>query len=438
MKTLKLLLVLILLTGLSCSENEDDSSSNTTVTLEASGLNDGKLSINNYATFTAAVDGYEGDDTTLIYRWSITTERGELSDGTTTLPNPIVTENTIRCYGRIAGDEQITVQVLDANNTVIATESMDFTIVAFVDPPDDLGCFDQPKLIYQYGTTSFYVSNFDGSDDEYLGEGGLSVAISPNGQWIAFNKYEEPGSDIALWGYYLYVKRCDSNESIMIPNGTGDDFLPQFSSDSQTLYFLRPNPAQPNSDEVNGGGLFDLVAYDIETGNLNYLTNLYPSENTIGEYTVSPTTNEIAFMRKSYIYFTGGYEIITKLSTLNPQSGLITDLMTLSVSPSNYGMDWSPNGEDIIFSASGGTTGRGIYRVNIVDGLSPQKIFDDPSPQSLPPLHPHFYANGTRIAWDGQENGQNNSNIWSIDANGADLQQLTNTSGNETLEGILE
>src|SRR5690606_13964772 len=111
--------------------------------------------------------------------------------------------------------------------------------------------------------------------------------------------------------------------------------------------------------------------------------------------------------------------------------------MALSFSP-NSSMDWSPNGEDIIFSGSNIESGKGIFRLSLVDGIGPQLIFTDLSPQSMAPINPHYYANGTRIAWSGQENGQNNFNIWSIDVNGNDLQQITSTSGNDTVKGVLE
>lgn len=74
----------------------------------------------------------------------------------------------------------------------------------------------------------------------------------------------------------------------------------------------------------------------------------------------------------------------------------------------------------------------------MTDGSQPLLLFLDISPQSLPPLQPHYYANGSRIAWSGQENGQGNVNIWSIDANGNDLQQITDTTGNDSMMDVLE
>lgn len=421
MTQLKLLLTVIILMGWSCSKDETNNEG--TVNLEASGLSDGKLAINNVATFTATLTDYDGAIANLTYRWTLDTEKAELSDGVNTLANSTVAGHTMRCIGRISGDERIHVEVLDENNTIIASASVDFTIIPFVDTPDGLGCFDQPKIIYQYGNSSFYVCNFDGLNAEYLGVGGLSVAISPNGKWIAYNEYDND-----RLGYFAYLRNCETNETIEIPGGDGDDYTPEFSYDSKILYFLRP---EPSLEENNAGGRpEDIAAYNIETGEDYFLTTLHQSDERVSKFTVSPVSNEIAFIR-------AGEETQPRLSILNTESGLITDVMTLSFTP-NSSMDWSPNGEDIIFSSSNVQSGKGIFRMSLVDGIGPQLIFADLSPQSQAPLNPHYYANGTRIAWSGQENGQNNFNIWSIDVNGNDLQQITNTSGNDTVKGVLE
>ena len=36
-----------------------------------------------------------------------------------------------------------------------------------------------------------------------------------------------------------------------------------------------------------------------------------------------------------------------------------------------------------------------------------------------------------------QENGQNNVNLWSVDANGNDLQQITDSPFVESMQGVL-
>ncbi len=426
MKLLKLLLILLIVTVWSCIT--DDKTNQGTVTLDASGLSDDKLPINKEAIFTATVTDYTGNVADLTYQWKLDAEKGELFDGTNTLPNPSIAGGTMRFIGRENGDERLRVDVLDKNNAVIGSASVDFTIIPSIDPPVNLGCFDQPKIIYQRGNSSKYVCNFDGSDPEYLGVGGVAVAISPNGQWIAYTRY-----DNALRGDYLYLRNCFTAETIMIPGGTGQDFTPEFSNDSKIIYFLRAEPSYPMNNQSHQPT--NIASYNIETREYDFLTSLHQSDESVRSFTVSKVSNEIAIVWGKWRP-TQGDQLM--LSILNPLSGLITDVLRFSVAIPNSGIDWSPNGEDIIFSGgSVALAGRGIFRVNLVDGVGEKLIFSDPSPQSLPPFFPHYYAGGTRIAWSGQENGQNNSNIWTIDANGNDLQQLTSDSANETVKGVL-
>lgn len=437
---LKILIALALLIMLSCSTDsgiDDDVS----VTLTASGLNDDKLALNNSATFTAEVDGYEGDPSGLNYRWTLSTERGELSDGVNSLPNPTEGGNFIRCVGKSAGDEHITVELLDAGNNHLASASYDFTIVSSGGSEISRGCFDAPKIIYQYGTT-YYVCNYDGSGEQSIGvSGGISVAISPDGQWIAWNPYIGGSNPTPPIGYAMHLQYCDGSGKIRIPSdNTGYefdayDYMPQFSPDSKTLYFMRPDLA--SESDINTGVFEEIVAYDLESGEVRFLTSLYKLGESVGNFTVSPVTGEIAFFRVSYTDLPGGsYEVTHRLSFLQPETGLISDFTTLPPAQYDYGMDWSPDGKDIIFSAHIGDE-QGIYRIKLTDGSQPLLVFRHLTENSLPPNYPFYYAGGSRIVWGGQENGQNNINLWSVDANGNDLQQFTNSSGTEFLQGVL-
>ncbi len=82
--------------------------------------------------------------------------------------------------------------------------------------------------------------------------------------------------------------------------------------------------------------------------------------------------------------------------------------------------------------------GRGTFRIKLTDGAKPLLLFDDPSEESLLPIFPFYYAGGSRIVWAGQENGQNNSNLWSADANGKDIKLVLDAPGHEFLMGVLD
>ncbi len=361
--------------------------------------------------------------------------RGELSDGTNPLPNPTVGSNSIRCVGKTAGDEQIIVEVLDATNSLLATASMDFTILPPTDPVISRGCFDGPKIIYQKGV-SFYVCNYDGSGEEYIGIfGKLSVDISPDGEWLAWNPYEVENNPPV--GYSMYIQRCDGTDRVRIPGDYvpfeeySEDYIPHFSHDSKTLYFLRPHPdSEPAT--INSQGPFELVAYELETGKRRFLTSLYLQKESVKDFTVSPVTGEIAFIRQTYD--NDATEYVTTLAILQPETGFTQDLTTLP--SASTGMDWSSDGEDIIYAASTSEQ-RGIFRIHLTSGSQPHLLFAHNNPNTTIPSYPHYYADDKRIVMQGQLNGTNRSNLWTIDANGNDLQQLTDSPQNIFMQSVL-
>ncbi|XCF07706.1 hypothetical protein ABI125_07545 [Tamlana crocina] len=421
-KSIFLLFLISFLIGCT-SDDSNPNTSNVTVSIEASGLNDDKLALNNSATFTASISGFEGDATSLTYRWRLSTENGELSQSGNPLPNPSVSGSSISCVGKSEGDEEIIVEVLDASNDIFISTSYNFTIVDSGNQTS-FGCFDQPKLIYRNGTFNF-VLNFDGTNEESLGiGGGTGVDISPDGEWIAQARDTQ-------FGWQMHIFRCDGSTGLIpIPVTFLElDNSPQFSLDSKTLYFTGavdvPNPP------VNGH-FYEIFAYDLETGALTQLTSVAEQRDIIlGYFTLSPVTGDIAFTR------TNIDTNLTKLAFLQPESGLITDFYTFPDGLSTYSLDWSPDGGDIIFTAYFNST-PGIYRINVTSGSQPLLVFEDPSPNTLPPGYPTYYNGGNRIAYAGSENGQSGSSLWSIDANGEDFQLLLDANSSILeLYGIL-
>jgi hypothetical protein len=198
-----------------------------------------------------------------------------------------------------------------------------------------------------------------------------------------------------------------------------------------TLYFQRPHPSSEPA-VVNGGRPLELAAYDIQTDEVTFLTSLYLQNERLVQFTVSPTTGEIAFIRQT---FTGSDHVIT-LGIMQPSTGFTQDLAVLP-SAGFYGMDWSSDGQDIIYSASPSDEVSGIYRINVTSGSQPILVFADPSPQTLPPYFPHYYANDTRIVFSAQENGATSINLWSIDANGGDMNLLVDDS-QSIVQGVLD
>merc|ERR1711974_58388 len=319
-KNIVLLFVISFLIGCTSDDSNPDST-NVAVSIEATGLNDDKLALNNSANFTALISGFDGEASSLSYRWTLSAENGEFSDGVNPLPNPSVSGNSIDCIGRTAGEEEIIVEVLDASNTIIALASYSFTVLPSENPGGSFGCFDQPKLIYRKGTFNF-VLNFDGTNEESLSiGGGTGVAISPDGEWIAQARDTQTG-------WQMHIFRCDGTTGLIpIPvTFKEDDNCPKFSLDSNKLYFTG---AVDSPNAPLNGSIYEIFAYDLETGALNQLTSIaQQNEFLFGCFTISPVTGDIAFTR--YNFDTDQ----TKLAFLQPESGLVTDFMTL---PQGFG-----------------------------------------------------------------------------------------------------
>ncbi len=419
-----------------CSDNADNLS---LVTIEASGLNDDKLALNKSATFTANVSGLEGDAASFSYRWTLSTERGELSDGFSTLPNPSIGGGTISCIGKTGGEEQIVVEVLDTSNNTLASAAYDFDIAPLDGNAISRGCFDQPKIFYQKGATA-YVRNYDGTNEQSFSTraGAYTMSISPNGEWIAWNAYDSDFDNPPL-GFNLYLRKCDETDAFIIPGhfgGIGDesanDYSPEFSPDSKTLYFLRPDPNSERLSPSSGGSNpKEIVAYDMETGEQRFLTSLYKENGRVTAFTVNPVTGGIAFYRSYYAKDAGGINRTTevRLSFLNPETGSIQDFTTLPLG-GYRDIDYAPDGGDIIFSGNTGE-GQGIYRLNLTDGSQPLMLFPNPDPNRVGPSVPHYYANGTRIVY------QHLSKLWTMDANGNDIQLFFDVPQIVFMQGVL-
>jgi len=439
MKTNRLIPVfLIALFFVGCDSLEVSDPTNVSVTISAAGLDDDKLAVNNSATFTADVTGYNGDPADLTYRWSLSFGNGELSDGSRSLGSQVDGGNSIICVGNEEGQETIQLVVFDGNDIQVASvttaATFDFTIVPGVDASGiSRGCFDQPKFIYSTGN-SHYVMNVDGTGQEYLGISGDGFStVSPDGEWYAWTIYDWDFEGTGGWD--MYVQRCDGSERRKIDGGTGEDFTAKFSPDSKTLYFLRPEPSQERPK--NGGRLQDLAAYEVETGDLRFLTTFYQDGAQVKDFTVNPLTGEIAFFhQKSESPPEGGTRTLyNRLSFIQPASGLITYTTDELTFPYN-GMDWSPDGRDIIFAGSNEEMGRGLYRIEVTDGAKALLLYPFTDPNSVQASPYFYYAGGSRIVFRGTD-GPNVRTLWSIDRNGNDLQKIPETDRVGFFMGVL-
>lgn len=435
-----LALVLTSLVTLSACSPAGPADSNVQVTSPTVTPN-GQLSLNATATFAVSVqdpDGlYQAED--LRYHWSLDEERGTfLLDGGGEATEAATTESSLRVRGDRAGIETVRVTVVDdSTDTTVGVGTLTFDITSPSSTPSL--CFDSTTLFVAYG----YPPNRTDTIDLDTGERnllvtGLVFSVSRDGNWIT-------GIVRLSSGYsQVFMQRCDGAGLRLLTNGEHYDETPRFAPDGQSIYFRRRS-ADENVLYPGDGrpGFFEFGVIDVATGDIRMLTNLNASAGGSWEYAVSPDGETIVFEHSTASRGSGGMAFDFRLVTMPAGGGPLHSLTDLGNYIPLEGIDWSPDGKDIIFSwraahQTGSTQASGIFRIHPTAGGGPQLIFADPSEQNSPPSRPAYYAGGTRIAWSGQEYGQSTIEVWSIDANGGDVRQLTTDVGSARLMAVWE
>lgn len=389
----------------------------------------GQLSLHATATFEVSVQDpnglHQAED--LRYHWSLAAERGTyLPDGDEEATEVVTTSSSLRLRGDVAGAETVRVTVVDVGtDTTVGVGTLAFDITS---PSTTSLCFDTTTLVVLQGfnPTHSYTYDLETGEKAFI-VSSVITDISRDGNW--FTGFQTLSSGHGR----IFIQRCDGTGSRSLTTGEYFDSSPKFSPDGESIYFLRrstdENALYPG---LGRAGFLELAVVDVTSGVSHFMTNLNASAQGAQEFAISPDGATIVFEHytASIPAGTGLYEYVFQLVTMPAGGGPLQTLTNLGDNVPVYGIDWSPDGGDIIFSwlASGQTEDfgeSGIYRIHPTGGGRPQLILPDPSPESLPPRGASYYAGGTRIAWSGQEYGQTRIQVWSIDANGGDVRQLT-------------
>ncbi len=401
----------------------------------------GQLSLHATATFDVAVQDpnglHQAED--LRYHWSLDAERGTyLLDGDEEATEVVTTSSSLRLRGDVAGAETVRVTVVDASTaTTVGVGTLTFDIVV---PSATSSCFDGTTLLVNYGYGTWYADTIDLESGARTTVGYVVVNdVSRDGNWITGVKSTGGAQS------QVFVMQCDGSGYRTLTSGEHYEETPIFAPDGQSIYFRRrsadENVLYPGDDLP---GYMEIGVVDVAIGVSDILTNLNASAEGTQELAISPDGETLVFARLKAAQ--GGSPSATfvyeyDLVTMPAGGGPLHSLTELGDYVPLYGVDWSPDGSDIIFSwnASSQTEPAGesgIYRIHPTAGGGPQLIFPDPSPTSSPPRSPTYYAGGTRIGWSGQDYGDTTSEVWSIDANGADVKRLTDDVGSARLQAI--
>lgn len=214
------------------------------------------------------------------------------------------------------------------------------------------------------GTDNLWVIGTDGSDlrpltsekDEVVNSG----AWSPDGDYVVARKrltdYSSIGT-VELWLYHVSGgKGIRVTEKKEIPDANG----PTFSPDGRWIVFAARGSRYRYNRNVHAG-IWQIRAYDRETGNIRPLTDGYGGS---GRPQVSPDGKTLSFIRRDR---TKTLLMLHDLETGRERvlfEGLDRDMQENFANTGTYpGYSWTPDGNEIVISFGGG-----IHAVRVADG----------------------------------------------------------------------
>jgi len=261
-----------------------------------------------------------------------------------------------------------------------------------------------------------YTVDPDGSSLRRLtnNEPGDHLAWSPDGTKIAFN--DDAGT--------IWVMGADgSNLRRLIPNGSDLSYSdPTWSPDGTTLAFSIDN------DPYKSGN--DLYTMDVDGSNKTRITNspkIYE-----GSIDISPDGSQICLSEKEEIF------------VMNVDGSNLTRLTTERGNVTTTDCSWSPDATKIAYAvvpyglAGGSDLSDAEVYIMDADGSGKTKITNTPegtTPFGAGSWDPEWSPDGAKIAFTSNRGSRakydSYSDIYTMDADGSDVAQVTNLPGDE-------
>ncbi|WCO00305.1 TolB family protein [Psychroserpens ponticola] len=409
-----ILIIVVTCFALGCESKDGDTMSNDGVLLSSSNLSiDNTMALNSTANFNAIIDGID-ESQNLAYLWYLETFRGALLINGQIVENAIQTlDNSIQVRGDNPGSETIKVEVINTDSgEVLADDTLTFEIV---EPTNVARCFNEPVLFLRDGNwTRVFVFGIESGETSVINSTTVSAFtdMSPNGSFYLRQNLDD------FTNIEIYLESCDPTVGSTLLVDGGKTELPTFGPDGAFVYYSK---MIDNPEQVEDPRAQEIVRYDLQTGQEVFITD---TRVFSGAPKVSPDGYWIAFEQAVPQFNNGTFIGSTTHLAIMPSEGGPAQLL-FEIDWDNFrlgGFDWSPDSDNIVFYIDAYTNNNssfteGIYRVQRAGG-SPFLIFTDGADTSSSAHNLGYYDNGNRIAIE------RGGDIWSIDANGGDLQLL--------------
>ena len=252
-----------------------------------------------------------------------------------------------------------------------------------------------------------WVMDADGKNEQQLTTGinEYRIAWSPDGRQIAFSRWIDKANRRDI-----YIMNVDGSNIKRLTDSPENNITPTWSPDGKHIAFVREVWEQ---EEMKGCAIYVMNA---DGSNVR---SLGEDPTGPGGPAWSPDGGKIA-----YCCWAGGGPAVWVMDANGENQKM------LNSGGGRLGIDWSPDGDKIVFESmkdSMGWESNDIYIMN-ADGTG-VNILTQPGPAWYD--CPVWSPDGTKIAFGFDQDGKQGKDIYVMNADGSDVQRLTNTPANE-------